>query len=221
MLTVTPIKPIERQVELIVAKTLSPQVAAEKRAKAARTILDRTDAHNARILGAVPPFETFVDGRESDDFKAVKPDGTIVRRYELILDVLKVIWKELQRTSPRGRGADNRPGHPGLYRSSHVLLADGVEVSIENPPPAKEYAFVSLVPYSRKLERRYEVYHNVERSAAVRKFGNGARIRFSYRSVNGGSLGRWASRTGLRGRRSDAANADWLSRQPAIIVTTK
>src|SRR5437868_14422598 len=112
MLTVTPIKPVIREIELIVAKTLSPQVAAERRAKAARTIFGRTDEHNARILGAVPPFETFVDGRKSDDFKAVRPDGTIVRKYELVSDVLKVISAELRRTSPR---------KTGRYLKSHVL----------------------------------------------------------------------------------------------------
>lgn len=222
MLTVTPIKPVVREIELLVARTLSPQVAAERRAKAARTIFARTDAHNARILGAVPPSETFVDGRESDDFKSVKPDGKIVRRYELITEVLKAIAIELRRASPRGRGADRRPGHPGMYQTSHVLLADGVEVSQKNPPLAKEYVFVSLVPYSRKLERKYSVYMNVERSAAVRKYGNSARISFGYRSVNSAALDKWAGRTSLGGRiRNAGRRADWLKRQPAIIVTTK
>ena len=80
----------------------------------------------------------------------------------------------------------------GRFAKSHELFADGVDT--ENPniaPPAEEYVFLNTQPYARKIERGRSpqapdgVYQAVA-TLAQRRFGNIARITFSYREVRGG-----------------------------------
>ena len=62
-------------------------------------------------------------------------------------------------------------------------------------------------------------------SQTLDKIKETGEITFGYRAVTGGLLGEWASRSSAathasrHGRRSDAQ--DWLTRQPAIIITLK
>jgi hypothetical protein len=88
---------------------------------------------------------------------------------------------------------------------------------------------VNTQPYARKIERGHSkqapngVYETVAHLAA-RRFGNMARIRFGYRSPLFGSIKEWAGRTRLQPkgrRRTGSSRQDWLTRQPAIIVTPR
>jgi hypothetical protein len=73
------------------------------------------------------------------------------------------------------------------------LLADGAEVdpSGANVPPADEYVFINTVPYARRIERGSSsqapdgVYQAVAMLARGR-FGNIARITYSFRTVSSG-----------------------------------
>ncbi len=101
-------------------------------------------------------------------------------------------------------------------------------------PEASEYAFLNTQPYSRKIERGEspqapEGVFQVVATLAQSRFGNIAKITFSYRAVMGGAIGAWAmtpsarslaARSGSTGS-SDIKRTEWLTRSPAIIITVK
>jgi len=140
----------------------------------------------------VPDHTTTVDGRREAAPESVRPDGVIVFEFELVLEALSWIARELRQYSP------TRSGH---YAGSHILLADGIEVDAGNPPPAHSYEFVPTVLYAGKIERGLssqapDGVYQVVAALAARRFGNQARVDFTYASVGG-------------------------QRQPAIVVTPR
>jgi hypothetical protein len=172
---------------------------------AAETIAEAS-AQNKQVLGVVPPHEIFVDGREGAPLTSVKPDGVIRVEYELVNEALAWINTQLQLHSPV---------LTGRFAKSHELFADGVDT--ENPnaaPPAEEYVFINIQPYARKIERGQSsqapdgVYQAVA-TLAQRRFGNVAKITFSYRTPIGGKL--------IGGRKGDRSDL----RNPAIIVSLR
>jgi hypothetical protein len=194
-------------VSLAFDRLLSPEARNRLFAQQAQQILDDADDTNRQVLGRVPASHTFVDGREGAPLESVSYPGVIVREYDLVLDVLVFIADELRDISPVGKGPDKRPGHPGFYRASHTLFADGVEVPIEDViPDAKEYVFLSDAPYARKVELRVAVYE-MTAGLASRRFGNVARVSFGWRAPYAGEL-----------HGSSSANRSG-ARFPAIIVT--
>ena len=170
---------------------------------AAETI-EEAKQQNKQVLGVVPPYEVFVDGREGAPLTSVKPDGVIRAEFQLVNEALAWIYTQLQMHSPV---------LTGRYAKSHELFADGVDT--ENPnaaPPAEEYVFVNTQPYARKIEARADppqapdgVYQAVA-TLAQRRFGNVAKITFSYRTAIGGEI--------IGGRAGDRSKL----RNPAIIV---
>ena len=202
----TRVEPIDRDVQVILREELSPQARSALLARFAREALQEAEALNRGVLGRVPPRTTFVDGREGASEDSVRPDGTIVYEFELLSDLMVWIGEQLLRHSPyRGGG----------YRRGHTLFADGAEVPIGAPAPAaREYIFINVVPYARKIERGASkqapdgVYELVAGQAA-RRFGNIARVRFTYRTAIGPSLA-----GGRAGNRSQERN-------PAISVTVR
>jgi hypothetical protein len=194
-------------VKLTFDRLLSPAARSRLFAQQAQGILDEADDTNRQILGRVPNRHTFVDGREDAPLDSVSYPGVIVREYDLVLDVLQFIAEELRQISPVGSKPDKRPGHPGFYRDSHTLFADGIEVPVsETIPDAREYVFLSTAPYARRVERRSTVYE-LTAAKASQRFGNIAKVYFSWRAPYSGEI-----LTGSRGNKSDG-------RMPAIIVT--
>lgn len=199
----TRVQPISRDLELLFAQDLSPQARSQQLAAfAGETIEDAKEA-NRRVLGVVPPYTVTVDGREGAPLASVKPDGVVRAEFELVNEALAWISTQLQMHSPV---------LSGRYSKSHELFADGVDT--ENPnnaPPASEYVFLNIQPYARKIERGLSsqapdgVYQAVA-TLAQRRFGNLAKITFSYRTAIGGAVV-----GGRAGDRSDMRN-------PAIIV---
>lgn len=220
----TKIDPIDRDVKLIVDELLSPAGRSKQFAAAAQEFLDEADQTNRQVLGRIPKHHTWVDGREGVPLASVKPDGVIVREYELIFDVLVFISDILRTMSPVGRGPDKRPGHPGFFKASHLLFADGREVAVsETVPDATEYVFLSSALYARRIEKRSTVYEMAAAKAAAR-FGNIAKVRFGYRSpilsyVAGGR--NRAERAAQRNQpaKQSAKHLERATRVPAIIVT--
>jgi hypothetical protein len=136
-----------------------------------------------QVLGVVPPYDVYVDGRKGAPLTDVKPDGVIRAEFHLVFDVLAWIATQLQTHSPV---------LTGRYAKSHELFADGAEVNDpDHAPPADEYVFTNIQPYARKLERGKSsqapdgVYQAVA-TLAQQRFGNVAKITFSYRTVIGG-----------------------------------
>jgi hypothetical protein len=210
------VEPLERDVIVDLAG-LSGEEASAAIAAYAREQLGEAQAINAQALGSVPPHETFVDGREGVPLESVRPEGgRIVFKFDLVLDLFAWIGAQLVEHSPHLRG---------VYAASHIFLADGVEMEAGAAvPEADEYVFINVQPYARKIERGQSsqapdgVYEAVA-LLAQKRFGNVAKISFTFRSVVGASpLSTWASTTRLGGRRSGVRRRDWLTRQPAIVI---
>lgn len=193
----------ERTAQLLVDSRLSPQERSLRIAQYARGEIDKIDKENARVIGSTVPKTITVNGRQGAPLESANPDrGIIVADWQLIDDVLQWIFATLRARSPRLSGE---------YIRSHKLYADGAECDPQRPPIAKEYTFLNLVPYSRKIEigktksgRDFviQVENRIyERTAndAKAKFGNVAKIRSTFSSTVGGK-----------------ARAD---RTPAIVVT--
>jgi len=199
------LQPISRDIEIMLTEEQQFDAPAIL-AAFARQEINEAKQINRNALGRDPPVKVFVDGREGAELEAVKPDGIIVAEFELVTEVLVWIARQLEQHSPV---------KSGLYRRSHIVLADGVEiVASEDVLAAKEYVFINVVPYARKIERGSSsqapdgVYQAVA-ALARQRFGNVARITFSYRTVMSGALV-----TGRVGNRSS-------NRNPAIIVTPR
>jgi hypothetical protein len=182
----TRVQPISRDLELFLSEDLGAKARSAMLAAFAAETIEEAKTQNKQVLGAVPPYEVYVDGREGAPLTSVQPDGVIRAEFELVNEALLWIYQQLEKHSPR---------LTGQYASSHVLFADGTEVSVINPPPAEEYVFVNTTPYARKIEGTNKrpplspqapdgVYQAVAKLA--RKFGNVAKISFSYRTVAGG-----------------------------------
>lgn len=217
----TRIEPIDRSIVLAIRDGESPAERGRRLAGYARSALADAQEINRRAIGVVPPHVTFVDGRQGAPLESVKPDGVIVFEFDLLNDLFAWIGDMLVRHSPILTGA---------YQDSHAFFADGLEISPgASPPPAEEYVFLSTVPYARKIERGQSsqapegVYEAVAAMAKAR-FGNLARIRFSYRSAQmsyvPGARNR-QERAALRSQpaRLSAMRMERASRQPAIVIT--
>jgi hypothetical protein len=206
MLQTTRISPIQRDIQPLLSELLSPEQRSLALAKFAREEIAVATTINKRALGREPPFKIFVDGREGANLESVKPSGTIVCDFVLINELLVYIGSQLVKHSPV---------KTGRYQHSHILLADGRQISWEaGIPSADEYVFTSLVPYARKIERGSSteapqgVYQTVAH-LAQRQFRDFASITFSYRTVIGGGIV-----GGRLGNRSE-------NRSPAIVVRAK
>lgn len=220
----TRLEPLDRDIALILDQELSPGARSRRLAEFAKDQLIVAQDQNRRALGAVPPHETFVDGASGRSIESVKADGVIVFEFRLIQDALGAIGEMLVKASPV---------RTGRFQSSHILFADGVEVDPGRiPMDASRFSFVNSMPYARKIERGLSpqapegVFHVVA-TLAARRYGNLARIRFGFESLPAGAVGRWAL-TGtaralaqrVRGG-NPAGHTDWLTRQPAVIVTVR
>ena len=197
------IQPISRELELFMKEDLGPKARSAMLAAFAAEAIAEAAQQNAKVLGRVPPYDVYVDGREGAPLTSVKPEGTIRAEFQLVNEALAWIATQLQMHSPV---------RTGRYAKSHELFADGVDT--ENPnaaPPAAEYVFLNIQPYARKIERGQSpqapdgVYQAVA-TLAQRRFGNVAKITFSYRTAIGGDI--------IGGRAGDRSDM----RNPAIIV---
>jgi hypothetical protein len=224
-----------REVELLISRTLSPEARQKIAAREARKILAEAQAANARVLGKTPPHKEYVDGRLGAPLESVNPDmGHITFDFSLIGEMLEWVGRMLVENSPIGGPPDSpHDPHPGLYARSHILLADGVEVDVDNGkalPKAETYVFVNRVPYARRIERGWsdqtpEGVYEVVADIAKRRFGNIANIRFTFATIVGGDgeLWDWAARNASKQptARKQAAQYDKNVRNPAISITLR
>lgn len=214
------IDPIERVTAATLRADLSRPEQKAAAALLARQGIDEAKEINRRVLGRIPPYVTTVDGRQGAALESVNPDGgQIITEFELIGEVLAWVAAELVARSPV---------LSGRYRASHTLFADGVEVdAFAVVPLAEEFVFLSPLVYARRLEigktksgRNFLVSvpnRIYERTAedARRRFGNVARVRFSYRAAIGGAIRAYGGRASRRGGEEHQA------RVPAIVVTMR
>lgn len=198
--------------------------AADVRANFAKEQLVEVQNINRAALGDFPSYRVFVDGVETSALDSVSPNGTIIFDFDLGTGIVAFIHKLLM---------DASPVLFGQYRRSHTIYADGVEV--EEPRDAEdadEVVILSLVPYARKIEgtgkrppqspKAPNGVYQVAAEMAKRRFGNLARVTFTYQDVIGGSsaLEAWA-RGNARRRSGEAKQRRQLAknmRQPAIYI---
>lgn len=203
------VEPIEQDIVAITSELLSPQARSAALADFAREKLVEGEQKNQAILGRIPPHKTFVDGSEGTEDR-VRPEGTIVYEFEILSDIFTFIVDQLKQHAPVGGGKDP---HPGLYKSSFEFFADWTQVDVGGviPHDADEYIFLSTVAYSKKIEggqssQAPDGVFQVVALLARARYGNQARIEFTYRSPEGRVL-----LQGRAGNRSDA-------RTPAISI---
>lgn len=231
MTTTTKIKSLDENIRILISKRLSPEAQSAAFAAFAEQKIEDAEAKDTAALGYKPPHRTYVDGSETDDLTSVKPDGTIVVVFDIVGDVLQTIYQML---------VERAPVLTGRFEKSIKLYADGAEVDPTGQiPPAGQYTFLSNVAYARKIEggegnngRRPESSQapdGVFQATAIlaqQKFGNTAKISFSFISPADGGIVDWAQTPGAQvhaNRRggNKLLHQDWLTRVPAIVVTTR
>lgn len=196
------IDPINRDVDLILHEWLSPAAHQQMFAEFAEEQVGEADRTNESVLGRIPRKTITVDGRRGGILASAARE--VIVEYELVTDTLAWIGEQLVLRSPYKTGD---------YARSHQLFADGVDVPHGSViPPAEEYVFMNAVPYARKIEfglssQAPDGVYQATALMASRKFGNVARIRFSYRTVVGGVI--------VGGKAGNRPS----TRQPAIVVT--
>lgn len=200
----TRVEPIDRDIALMLSEALSPKAQSKMFAQFAGEQIEEAKQANRQILGRIPRHTVAVDGRQGSSLESVMPDGVIVAEFELFNDVLAWIGGQLERHSPV---------KSGRYRKSHSIFGDGVEVVLGTViPDASEFVFINTQPYARKIERGQssgapDGVYQVVATLARRRFGNIAKIGFSYRTAISGSI--------IGGRAGDRSQ----QRNPAIVVT--
>lgn len=213
----TKVEPLEKDIDLIFSQELSPTARSKMLADFAQEKIGEAKDINRRALGRDPPMTTFVDGRQGAPLTSVRPDGVIVAEFKLIDEVLIWIAEQLETHSPVKRGT---------YKKSHVLLADGQQIDPRsgNIPSAEEYVFINTQPYARKIESgsSSQAPDGVYQAVAIlsRRFGNMAKVSFGYRVPLFGAVHSWAQTTSS-GKHRKSDRAEWLRRQPAIIVKVR
>lgn len=214
------ISPLQRDIELLVQETMSPEAQATYLREHAEQEHKRALAQNEASLGYRPDHDLFVDGVKQAAIGRLTVSSKVVFEYHLLVDVIEFVDGLLQLHSPV---------LSGTYQASHIWFADDKEFDINNVPPAEQYVVINAQPYARKIERGLSrmapdgVYEGVS-ILAKRRYGNVAYVGYGYRSFPGGAIGAWAQSASARkmarevrgGRPS--LHEEWLTRQPAIII---
>lgn len=133
-------------------------------------------------------FVRTVDGVRGAREEQVRPDGTIIYVYPRLDEVVQAAMDLLFELSPVLSGA---------YRMGHTLFVDGVEARNLGGWSGQGQILISnVLPYSRKIELGKmtmrvpgsdHVYEQAE-FALRQRFGNQARIIFTFRGLMGGSV---------------------------------
>jgi hypothetical protein len=208
------VDPIRKDLGIALADWLGPAERADVLAQHARQIFAEVDARNAAALGRVVPHETIVDGIRNAAIERVRPDGVIVRTYDVLpiafMEIGKLLWT-------------HSPVKSGNYQKSHRLLADGNEIAEVTqgwqlpslPAGVKEFLFAPIAAYARPIERGWskkapDGVYQVVAVMAKSAFGRFARISFGYREI----IGLQESKTEQKARPGKPRDL----RQPVIII---
>lgn len=152
----------------------------------------------------------------------------LVFYYISMQAVVAFALETLRERSPVGSTGD---AHPGLYRDSHTVFIDGHNVADASGwKRGQQVNIANSVPYSRKIElgqmKLRVPAHVYEMSAPIvaGRFGNIVNCRFVYMPVSFGGVADFAafSKKIRPGRRmNEKARQEWLSRQPALEITSR
>lgn len=147
---------------------------------------------HARVMETDPrpvSFTRFVDGRKGAPEETVKANGVITYLYPRLDIVAQTAMETL---------FDRSPVLSGEYRNAHTLFLNGVAVTnLRDWRPGDEVSISNPLPYARKIEvgsmkmrvpGSARVYQEAV-SIVNRRFGNLAKVLFTYRAVVGGKQG--------------------------------
>ena len=164
-------------------------LATREETQAALVVLAKRE--HAKVMRDDPRPSRFVrtvDGVRGAREEQVRPDGTIIYVYPRLDEVVQAAMELLFELSPVLSGA---------YRMGHTLFVDGVEArNLEDWSGEGQILISNVLPYSRKIELGKmtmrvpgsdHVYEQAE-FALRQRFGNQARIIFTYRGLMGGSV---------------------------------
>lgn len=187
----------------------------------ARQIAEFAVSENAKIVGDTPKPLTVVrhvDGVQGAPESAVKEGGVIVYDYGRLDQVAEFALDVLRQLSPV---------RSGQYAQSHVLMINGKVVdTLTDLKPGDRLTISNTQPYTRKIElgrkgfrRHAHVYEKAEK-LVNRRFGNIARVIFTFETAPKGAIHTWAASTSLshKGHASDRSREEWLTRQPTLII---
>jgi hypothetical protein len=203
------IAPLDLDFQVLIAEEFSAAARSARLAAFAREQLGEARKANEAALGFVPAHTTVVDGQEGVSEDQVRPDGVIVYSFELLGDLFAWILEQLRA---------HAPVRSGRFRDSLQLFADGALVADPGEvPPAQEYVFLSPLPYARKIEgtsgrppesrQAPDGVFEAVAALAAQRFGNQAKIRFTFRAPLGDAL--------VEGKLGNPL------RVPAIVVTLR
>lgn len=138
----------------MLSEELSPKAQSQLFAEFAGEQIEQVVRSNKTALGYEPPYSVMVDGREGGALQSVRPNGVIIAEWKLVATrALTWIHQQLRLHSPVSKGVDPDPNVE--YLDSHRLYADGNEIDVHGViPAAREFVFVNIVPYAKKLELR-------------------------------------------------------------------
>lgn len=157
-----------------------------------QALIDTAKREHSRIMKTDPKparFTRTVDGATGAREEAVKVNGRIVYRYPRLEEVVRVAMEML---------FDLSPVLSGEYRLAHTILVGGAAVNdLSTWDGAGEVVITNPLPYSRmieagKMKMRVPGSDHVYEQAQFllrQRFGNQARIKFSYRSTVPGKAG--------------------------------
>lgn len=209
---------------------LTPQGRSAALAQFATVQIGLADAVNSRSFGKRIPYDTFVDGRPERNLSRVRPDGVIVAEWQFGVEIVEWIYRTLREKAPVLKGE---------YRDSITIFADGVAVGSPKDTEGADQVFImATVPYARKLEgvagEKYmssqapEGVFSVVYSTAKRRFGNQAKIIYTFRGIAGmtSHIEAWATRRMAKnarkvGRAKARRQYDKDVRNPAILIMFK
>lgn len=188
-------------------------VATQATREATQQLLAQTaKRRHAQVMNTDPrptSFTRTVDGRKGAVEETVKPDGIIVYDYPRMNEIVMVAMNTL---------FDLSPVLSGDYRNAHTIYVNGNPVTnLADWDGETEIVILNHVPYSRKIElgkmrmRVPGTDHVYEQADYIlnQRYGNVARIFFTYRGIAGGYI--------TKGKAANQSDNRW----PALVIRSR
>ncbi len=202
---------------------LSPQALSRVLAGVARTARDGLIASG----DAPANYQTFVDGREGASEDAVRPDGVILYKFNLLgLAAALAVTTAIQKS----------PTDSGRYRGSWLVLVNGESWvgDLNDIPPQSTVHVTNPQPYARKIDvghMKMSVPHGIieaTRQVVRRRFPtlNAENIFLTIpKSMGGGYILKGRFRKGIRPNSRRSLRKDVFAGQemtyPALEITLR
>jgi hypothetical protein len=189
-----------------------------------RAIVALAKREHAKVMAADPRpggFTRYVDGMRGAREEAVKPNGVIVYEYQRLDLVVQFAMETLY---------DKSPVLSGAYRTGHTIFLDGQPVpNLAGWKPGDDVAISNYLPYSRKIEmgkmkmRVPGTDHVYQQAAQIvnARYGNVARVRFTYRAVVAGAHVPYAPVGTPNAHASRRGGEEQRNRFPALVITER